>query len=126
MAKTVAASSTKMINVFDGLKVTTPAAVALVAYLILVALVLMPFDMYSYDENKQTYVKFQYSFAQRLLLVVLLIFPFLLGVYSVNCMMVGGCSLWSWIIAISTIMWSIIVVITTFSTKSFRLEDVLS
>lgn len=116
----------KSITVFDGLKITTPAAVALVAYLILVALVLMPFDMYSYDEQKQTYVKFQYSFAQRLLLVVLLIFPFLLGVYSVNCMMVGGCNLWSWIIAIATIVWSIIVVITTFSTKSFRLEDVLA
>lgn len=116
----------KMISVFDGLKITTPAAVALVAYLILVALVLMPFDMYSYDEQKNDYVKFQYSFAQRLLLVVLLIFPFLLGVYSVNCMMVGGCHIWSWIIALATILWSIVVVITTFSTKSFRLEDMLA
>lgn len=119
-------TSLKTITVFDGLKITTPAAVALVAYMILVALVLMPFDMYAYDDQKQAYAKFQYSFAQRLLLIVLLIFPFLLGVYSVNCMMVGGCNIWSWIIAIATILWSIIVVITTFSTKSFRLEDVMA
>jgi len=120
------AKATKMITVFDGLKITTPAAVALVAYLVMVALVMLPFDMYAYDETKQRYVKFQYSFAQRLLLVVLLIFPFLLSVYSVNCMMVGGCSIWSWIVALATILWSVIVVIMTFSSKSFRLEDVMA
>lgn len=120
------AASTKMISVFDGLKITTPAAVALVAYLILVAIIMMPFDMYTYDEQKQEYVKFQYSFGQRLVLVLLLIFPFLLGVYSVNCMMVGGCNLWSWIVAVATILWSVLVVITTFSNKSFRLEDVIA
>jgi hypothetical protein len=120
------AKATKMISVFDGLRITTPAAVALVAYLIMVALVLMPFDMYSYDDKTQSYVKYQYSFAQRLLLIVILIFPFLLSVYSVNCMMVGGCSVWSWVVALATIIWSIIVVIMTFSSKTFRLEDVLA
>jgi fumarate reductase subunit D len=119
-------ASPKSITVFDGLKITTPAAVALVAYLILVAIIMMPFDMYTFDEQKQNYVKFQYSFGQRLVLVLLLIFPFLLGVYSVNCMMVGGCNLWSWIVAIATILWSVLVVVTTFSNKSFRLEDVIA
>jgi fumarate reductase subunit D len=128
MAKVSSSSSSgfKSITVFDGLRLTTPAVVALIAYIILVAIVLMPFDMYTYDEEKQAYVKFNYSFGQRLLLVVLLIFPFLLGVYSVNCMMVGGCLIWSWIVALATILWSVVIVITTFSTKSFRLEDVVA
>ena len=120
------AKALRTISVYDGLKITTPAAVALVAYLILAALVLMPFDMYAYDDNEQGYAKVKYSFGQRLLLVVLLILPFFLGVYSVNCMMVGGCSVWSWVIAIATILWSVVVVISTFSTKSFRLEDVIA
>ena len=109
----------------DGLKLTTPASVALVAYLLLVALVLMPFDMYAYNEKSQTYQKYQYSFGERLVLVLLLVFPFLLAVYSVNCMMVGGCLIWSWVVALATILWSLVVVIMTFSNRSFHLEDVL-
>ena len=116
----------KSILVTDGLRITTPAAVALVAYLVLVAIIMMPFDMYAYDEARQKFLKYPYSFGQRLVLVLLLIFPFLLGVYSVNCMMVGGCSLWSWIVALATILWSGIVVIMTFSNRSFRLDDILA
>ena len=119
-----ASKSLKMITPFDGFKLTRPAAVALLAYIILVVIVMLPFDMYNYDEQKKAYVKFQYSIAQRIILVILLIFPFLLGVYSVNCMMVGGCTLWSWIIALATILWSILIVISTIATKSFHLEDI--
>ncbi len=121
-----ATKSVKMITPFDGFKITRPAAVALLAYIILVVIVMLPFDMYSYDEQKKAYVKFQYSLAQRIILVILLIFPFLLGVYSVNCMMVGGCTLWSWIIALATIIWSILIVVSTIATKSFHLEDIVA
>lgn len=116
----------KSIALTDGLRITTPAAVALVAYLVLVAIIMMPFDMYTYDEARQQYLKYPYSFGQRLILVLLLVFPFLLGVYSVNCMMVGGCNVWSWIVALATILWSTVVVIMTFLNKSFRLEDILA
>jgi fumarate reductase subunit D len=109
-------------NGFMGL--TWPAVVALVGYIILCIVVLVPFDMYVYDQQNNKYVKTPYSFGNRILIVVLLFFPFFLGVYSVNCMMVGDCRIWSWIVAIATLLWACIVIITAINLRSFRLEDV--
>lgn len=114
------------VSILPKASITAPATVALVAYLVLVAIVLLPIDMQLYDQDKKAYVTLKYSFGQRLLLVFLLVLPFVLGVYSINCMMVGGCRVWSWVVALATILWSIIMVITTVMNRSFRLEDVVA
>lgn len=107
-----------------GLTLTTPGVIALVGYLLLGFVVLMPFDMYTYDEQSNKYVKTGYSFGQRCLLLLILCLPFFLAIYSVNCMMVGNCKVWSWIVAGATLLWAVIVVLTTLYYKSFNVDDV--
>ena len=116
---------TKMFSGMDGIKLTGPALVTLVGYAILVFIVLLPVDMYTFDEKTDKYVKQRYSFPYRLLVALLLLFPFLLSVYSVNCMMVGNCVAWSWIVAVITILWAAIIAVTTFSTGSFSVDQMV-
>ena len=111
------------ISVFDGFTITAPALVTLVGYAILVFIVLLPLDMYTYDEKTGKNVKQRYSFGYRFIIALLLLFPFLLSVYSVNCMMVGSCKTWSWIIALITLLWAIVITVTTFSSGSFSLDQ---
>jgi hypothetical protein len=109
----------------DKISITTPAIVTLVGYAIIVFIVLLPIDMYVYNKDAQENVKQEYSFSHRLLISLLLLFPFLLSVYSVNCMMVGNCTLWSWVVALLTLLWAVLVTITTFSAGSFSLHTIM-
>lgn len=106
-----------------GFRLTSPAIVALVGYAILIFIVLLPIDMYVYDDKSGRYVKKQYSFGYRALIALLLLFPFLLSVYSTNCMVVGDCILWSWIVAILTIVWAILIVVAALTSGSFTLDQ---
>jgi hypothetical protein len=110
----------------NGIRITYPGIVTLVGYAILVFIVLLPIDMYTYDDKSNTYVKQKYNFGYRFLLAVLLLFPFLLSVYSVNCMMVGQCVTWSWIVAILTMLWAVIITVSTLTTGSFTLDELMS
>jgi protein-S-isoprenylcysteine O-methyltransferase Ste14 len=127
MAKAAAYSpSAVMSNIATaGLKMTPPAIVALVGYAILVFIVLLPVDMYTYDDSSKGYTKQRYSLPQRLLLVLLLLLPFVLSIYSVNCMMVGNCVTWSWIVAVITVIWAAVIAVTTFSTGAFQLDQLV-
>lgn len=125
MVATKAASPSGGFSAFDGFTITNPALVALVGYAIIVFMVLLPVDMYTFDEKNNKYAKQRYSFPHRLLIALLLLFPFLLSVYSVNCMMVGNCVAWSWIVAVITILWAMIIAITTFSTGAFSVDELI-
>ena len=119
------ASSSPGFDSRGGLKITQPAIVAIVAYSVLCILVLLPIDLEVWDEKTQKYVKQKYNFWTRLLLLFLLLFPYILSIYSLNCMMVGGCDVWSWVVGIVTIVWSFVVVAYAFYDYSFRVDDVL-
>ena len=112
-------------NAGMGVHLTSPAVVALVGYAILVFIVLLPVDMYTFDDKSDKYVKQKYSFGYRLLIALLLLFPFLLSVYSVNCMMVGNCQLWSWVVALLTLLWAVVITVSTFSSGSFALDSMV-
>lgn len=107
-----------------GLRMSTPAVVALVGYVILAAVVLLPFDMYTYDDKRNAYAKNPYRFGQRFVIVILLLLPFFLGVYSVNCMMVGNCRIWSWVVAVATVLWACIVIMAAINNRGFKLDDI--
>ena len=109
----------------DGLKMSSPAIVALIGYAILVVIVLLPLTMYEYDDKAGKYVAKKYSFGYRLLVAILLLLPSLLAVYSVTCMMVGNCVWWSWIVALLTLLWSVVITVTTFSSGSFTLDQLM-
>jgi hypothetical protein len=112
-------------NAGMGVRLTSPAVVTLVGYAVLVFIVLLPVDMYTFDEKSDQYVKQKYSFGYRMLIALLLLFPFLLSVYSVNCMMVGDCQLWSWVVALLTLLWAVVITVSTFSSGSFALDSMV-
>jgi hypothetical protein len=114
----------KQWNAGAGIRLTTPGVITLVGYAVLVFIVLLPIDMYTYDSKSDKYVKQPYSFSYRLLVALLLLFPFLLSVYSVNCMMVGHCTLWSWVVALLTLLWAVIIAVLAFTTGSFSLDQI--
>jgi hypothetical protein len=97
--------------------------VALVGYAILIFIVLTPIEMFVFDEKSGQYVKQKYSFGYRALIALLLLFPFLLSVYGINCMVVGDCILWSWIVALLTLLWAILVVVAALTSGSFTLDQ---
>lgn len=117
----MAIKTTKVLSV----PMTTPAIVTLVCYAIIIFIVLLPIDMFVYSRASGEYVKSEYDFGYRVLLSLLLLFPFLLSVYSVNCMMVGNCTLWSWIVTFLTVIWAVLITVTTFASGSFSLNTVI-
>ena len=124
MASSMASRVSKL-TAMDGLRISAPALVTLIGYAILVFIVLLPLDMYTYDEKTGKYSKQRYSLGYRAIIALLLLFPFLLSVYSVNCMMVGNCQLWSWVVALMTLLWAIVITVTTFSSGSFALDQMV-
>jgi len=104
---------------------TTPAVVTLIGYALLIFIVLLPIDMYMYNNNESVLVKQEYNFGHRFVLSILLLFPFILSIYSVNCMMVGKCKLWSWIVAMFTLLWAVLITVTSFSSGSFSLNQIM-
>ena len=115
-----------MIKVTDGLRLTLPAIVTLVGYLIMAIIIMVPFDMYAWDDTRAEYVRYKYDLSQRIFLLLLLMFPLLLGVYSVNCFVVGKCHVLSWVVALITIVWASAVIVAALINKSFNLDDVMS
>jgi hypothetical protein len=113
------------IKITDGLRMTTPAVVTLVAYVIMAIIIMVPFDMYAWDESRNDYVRYKYHIWQRLFVLLLLLFPLLLGVYSVNCFVVGRCIVLSWVVAAVTMAWSLAIIIAAFLNKSFNLDDII-
>ncbi len=89
------------------LNLSTPAVIAAIAYAIICFIVLLPIQPKNQDLQVNT------NFGVRLLMVIILLIPFALSVYSINCMMVGNCVIWSYIQAIMIALWVLLVVVMT-------------
>lgn len=88
-----------------GMDMKAPAAIALIGYIVMAIVILLPFEFPVYDEKtNETYV-LKYSFVHRLITILLMAIPIALSVYSINCMMSGQCVVWSYIVSITTIIW---------------------
>ena len=97
---------------FAGLKMYVPAIIALVGYIIMAIVILLPFEYPIYDEKtNKTYV-LKYNFGQRLLSLILMTIPIILSVYTINCMMAGSCLVWSYVVSIVTVLWIAMFVLT--------------
>jgi hypothetical protein len=103
------------INVLHPLSfLSTPAVIALIAYLILALVIILPFEIPVKDDNTGHIVVLKYNFAERLLVLLLLTLPIALSIYSINCMVVGNCDLLSYLIAFLTVIWVAIMVVCAF------------
>ncbi len=84
------------------MQLSQPAIIASIAYLFLAFMILLPFPHTGPLENE---TKSKDSFAYRLLILVMIIIPIGLSIYSINCMMVGHCVVWSYVQAIAIALW---------------------
>jgi hypothetical protein len=90
------------------MELSKPAYIAAVAYLILVIVIL--FTPASYAMQGTETEKPQ-SFASKVVSIILLLIPVALSIYSINCFVVGGCVVWSWINAVSVLLWVLLLVL---------------
>jgi hypothetical protein len=103
------------------IRLSTPASVALAAYLILAIVIVLPFEFPIYDERTQKQYIVKYNLAERLIMLLMMLLPLALSVYSINCMMVGNCEIWSYIVALLSVFWvAIFVIVAFFFTFSAR------
>lgn len=94
---------------------TTPAYILMVAYIIVGVLILLPFELKVWNEAEQQYTILEYKFLHRFLLILYLLLPVIIHIYSVNCMMVGNCTLWSYIYTFIHVIWIAVFIIIAFS-----------
>ena len=90
---------------FVGMKMYMPAIIALIAYIVMGIVILLPFEYPVYDERSDSMYVLKYHFGQRLVILLLMTIPIALSVYTINCMMAGSCLVWSYIISIATVLW---------------------
>jgi hypothetical protein len=116
-----------------GIKLATPAYAVAIGYLIVLIVILLPFNISDViDPEVAASMSPQYNLAERLFIILLMLVPFALSVYSVNCFVVGKCVVWSWIHAVIILLWVIMFVagVVLFSRKQkteyFSLGDVVN
>jgi len=108
--KRFTSASTKTTTIF-GMTITTPAVMALIAYIVLAFVIVLPFEFPVTDqETGQEYIV-KYDFAQRLIVLLLMLIPIALSVYTINCMMAGNCILWSYVVSFLSVFWVVLFVI---------------
>ena len=95
------------------LKLTRPAYIAFIAYIVLLLVILLPFNISpALDEETSKMVSAEYNFGQRLIVVLLMLLPIAFSVYSINCFVVGKCFAWSYIHAIMVVVWVLLFVLS--------------
>ena len=97
-----------------GFKISTPAVISLVAYVILALVIILPFEFPVTDERTNEVIIVKYNLVERLIVLLLLFIPIALSVYTINCMMTGNCVLWSYIVSLISVFWVILFVISAF------------
>lgn len=85
-------------------ELSKPAYLAAVSYVILGLAILLPLNIGGTDPVYGEELG-AYNFARRFLIVLLMIIPIGLSIYSINCMMVGKCVIWSWVNALVIAVW---------------------
>ena len=100
--------------------ITTPAYIMIVAYLIVGVVILIPFELKVYNDATQEFEIIEYNILHRVLLILYLLLPVCLHVYSVNCMMVGNCTIWSYVYTFIHVAWILVFILIAFSYALFR------
>jgi hypothetical protein len=91
-------------------ELSKPALLAAVSYLIMAFVILLPLNQGGKCDPNDPEC---YSFSKRILTVILMLIPIGLSVYSINCMMVGKCTIWSWVNSIFIAIWVLLFLVAT-------------
>lgn len=87
-----------------------PALLASISYIILAFIVLLPLGVTEKGGPK-------YDIGKRILVVIVMLIPIALSIYSINCMVVGGCHVWAWIQGIAIAFWVLLFLVTVLISK---------
>ena len=87
---------------------TKPAMLAAVAYIIMAFVILIPLDNKRCDALNDPSC---FNFGKRILTLLLMLIPIALSIYSINCMMVGNCVLWSWVNSVFIALWVLLFIV---------------
>lgn len=99
---------------FKNLKLSRPALIALIAYFIMALIILLPFDISKTMPEEE---KYKYDVKRRFKILLLLLIPIALSVYSVDCMIKGNCWTWSYIQAILIALYVILFSVVTLQNR---------
>ncbi len=113
MAKSKVVSKALKTSTILGFTLTTPAIVAFIAYIVLALVIILPFEIPVTDQETGVEYIVKYDFAQRLIILLLMSIPIALSVYTINCMMAGKCTLWSYVVSILTVFWITLFIVAT-------------
>jgi hypothetical protein len=112
MVKVVVKNAKMKLTPMIGFSLTTPAVIALVAYMMLALVIVLPFEFPITDQSTGEEYIVKYDLAQRIIVLLLMSIPIALSVYTINCMMAGQCMLWSYVISLLTVFWIVLFIIT--------------
>jgi hypothetical protein len=90
-------------------ELSKPAVLASVSYLIMAFVILLPLNQGKCDPKDPEC----YTFSKRIMTVIMMLIPIGLSIYSINCMMVGKCSVWSWVNSIFIAIWVLLFLVAT-------------
>jgi hypothetical protein len=94
-----------------------PTFLAAVAYMVMAFVVLLPLNIGELDPKPQ------YNLWYRLLIVLVMLIPIALSLYSINCMVKGKCYTWSYVNAIFICIW-VLLFITAALLSNRKIETV--
>lgn len=96
--------------------ISKPGLLAGISYLVMAFVILLPFN--AVRSNGEVFIP---NFSNRIIILLLMIIPFALSIYSINCMVIGKCYVWSWIQGVSVALWVLL-----FLTASFLSQESLA
>ena len=97
-----------------------PAFLACISYIILAFALVIPFGINDPESDRP-----KYDFTKRIMIVILMIIPICLSVYSINCMVVGGCTPWAWIQSISIAIWVGLFILLTLIPRENNVREIV-
>lgn len=97
-------------------RVEKPTFIAAVAYMVLAFMILLPLDIGDLDKNFENTNK--YNFKYRCLVFLVMLIPIALSLYSINCMVVGKCTTWSYLNSLFICIWVILFVTAALMAKN--------
>ena len=85
----------------------TPVLLAAISYIVLGFMVMLPINVGTLDPNNKPY-----KFGYRLSLLLLMLIPIFISLYSINCMIHGKCVIWSYFNSLFICGWVFVFIIS--------------
>ena len=112
MQKTISNSATSLKKIMKMPNLSNQALLSLVGYALLMIALFMPTTKTSTVTGEKSPEGIdEKSFNAKLLVFLFSIIPIVLSIYTIDCLMKGECTMWSWINSIVVFAWCLVVFI---------------